>query len=421
MFEISIKKFPLKSGTTGEAELLHDLTIRADLLKNFFPNVFQPFFSTSIVIFFVTFFLFKFIKEFSFILPATVILTLIISYAFKNLQKIDDTFYREKILDFYEGRDELKIFGSTQIAIEKLNIESSNLCRNELKNREKILNADNFCKAINSASFVLILYLISNRVDIIDLTIWIFILILTFEMINILPEVVRNFFKMKKDLRIENFLKSTQKYLTPSDPNIAIEIKNLNFGYKTAQNIIKNFNLKIKRGEKIAVMGESGSGKTTLLYLLLNLWQPDDGKIFIDGRISAATTNNYIFSKSVRENFLIYCPNISEEKILEILKICQLENIDINREIGENGNKISGGERCRLQTALAIAADSEILILDEPTAGLDKDISENLMKEILNDSNKKNRTLIIITHDLFIAKKMNVICKIYDGKIIYVN
>ena len=246
-------------------------------------------------------------------------------------------------------------------------------------------------------------------------------MILTFEMINILPEVVRNFFKMKKDLRIENFLKSTQKYLTPSDPNIAIEIKNLNFGYKTAQNIIKNFNLKIKRGEKIAVMGESGSGKTTLLYLLLNLWQPDDGKIFIDGRISAATTNNYIFSKSVRENFLIYCPNISEEKILEILKICQLENIDINREIGENGNKISGGERCRLQTALAIAADSEILILDEPTAGLDKDISENLMKEILNDSNKKNRTLIIITHDLFIAKKMNVICKIYDGKIIYVN
>ena len=91
--------------------------------------------------------------------------------------------------------------------------------------------------------------------------------------------------------------------------------------------------------------------------------------------------------------------NISEEKILSALKICGLENFDTDSEIGEDGENLSGGERNRLQIALAVAADAEILILDEPTAGLDKICAEKLIDNLIEYADKKNRTLIIITHD----------------------
>ena len=97
------------------------------------------------------------------------------------------------------------------------------------------------------------------------------------------------------------------------------------------------------------------------------------------------------------------------------MRICQLDTLDLDRELGENGAKISGGERNRLQTALALAAKSDILILDEPTAGLDKSTATNLMNSILNEANLKGHTLILIAHDLTIANIMDRVYRLEDG------
>ena len=186
--------------------------------------------------------------------------------------------------------------------------------------------------------------------------------------------------------------------ITAPSTNYAVEFRNVNFGYNFP--VIKNFNLQVTHGEKVLIVGESGAGKTTLLYLMLKLFEPDGGEVLTQGKVSAATSTNYIFSRSIRFNFEIYCENISDAEILNCLQICQLENFDIDSEIGEDAANLSGGERGRLQIALALAKNPDVLILDEPTAGLDKNISEKLIAALVEDSNKKNRTLIIITHDL---------------------
>ena len=138
---------------------------------------------------------------------------------------------------------------------------------------------------------------------------------------------------------------------------------------------------------------------------MTGLFEPNAGKISVGKNICAATTENFIFADSIRQNFEIYCGDIGEEKIFAVLKICQLENFDIDTEIGENGNFLSGGERVRLQIALALAKDTEILILDEPTAGLDKNRAECLIDAVTKNFAEKNRTLLVITHDKNISKK----------------
>ena len=173
----------------------------------------------------------------------------------------------------------------------------------------------------------------------------------------------------------------------------------MTFFYNDAQIIFKNFNLEVKRGDKLLITGESGSGKTTLLYLMTKLFTPDGGTVEVNGNVSAATSANYIFSESIRANFKIFHENISDEEILSALKICRLENFDIDAPIGEDAASLSGGERGRLQIALALAKNPDVLILDEPTAGLNRELSENLIAAIIDDAEKNFRTLIIITHD----------------------
>ena len=198
LYEFALLKFPLKSGATGEAEMLHDLTVSADIVKDFFPRVIQPIFSTIIILLFVTAYLFKIIGMVSLTLPLSIILTLSINYFFANFQDVDDTNYREKLLDFHDGREEIINAGSSDIVIAKLNAEAENLRRIEQFNRNKIANIDSICAAINAAVFVWIFSELAKQVDLIDLAVWVFILILTLELLSTLPNTVRHLIKINR-------------------------------------------------------------------------------------------------------------------------------------------------------------------------------------------------------------------------------
>jgi len=397
IFLTAAEKLPLKSGKIFEGELLHKLTVTADLQKDFLPRVILPI-STA---FFVTIFLSILLKSF---LPAIIFFADLLFANFFSVKTADDSIYREKILDFYEGRDELKIFG-TAPAIKILNQSAENFSSAQENIFNRQTNFDTLIKIFNAAGIFFILQ--GLETDRIYFAVWIFILLAAFEIYLQIPSAVRTYKKIlsqkiSTEKNLVRNVKSTSK-------NFAVEFKNVSFSYDDKNFVLENFNLQIERGEQLAIIGESGSGKTTLLYLMTGLFQPTCGEIFIGDSICATTFDSYIFSSSIRDNFKIFCGDISEEEIFAVLKICQLENFDIDFEIGENGNFLSGGERVRLQIALALAKNTEILILDEPTAGLDKFRAENLIEAVINFCAKKNRTLLIITHDQNISKKFTKI------------
>ncbi|MBR7025012.1 MAG: ATP-binding cassette domain-containing protein [Selenomonadaceae bacterium] len=385
LFLRAAKIFPLKSGRSHEGELLHALTVSADLLKDFLPRVVLPLSTAALVTILLTYFL----REP--LLPIIFLANILLAASIK-VKTEDDSSYREKILDFSDGRDELKIFG-TSPAVEALDEEAQSFGEESLKLTTRQINFDTAFKILNAAGFFFILLKLGAVVDTIALTVWALIFLATLEIFSQIPSAIRTWKKIRAVKIIDDKKIQAAKILQTDK---AVEIKNLSFGY-AGEKIFDDFNLTIERGEKIAIVGESGAGKTTLLYLLTKLFPPDNGTIALGGKIAASTFTNYIFSKSICQNFQMFRENISDEEILSALKLCGLENFDIDSAIGEDGASLSGGERNRLQIALALAAEPDILILDEPTAGLDKICAEKLVENLIFAT--KNRTLIIITHD----------------------
>ena len=387
IFLNAAKIFPLKSGRSHEGEILHSLTVSADLLKDFLPKVVLPLSTAALITILLTFFLFEPLKWFALMLPMIFLINLLPI----TPKTPDDSDYREKILDFSDGRDELKIFGTIP-AVKMLNQASEGFGEENFKLTARQIDFDTIFKVLNAAGFFFMLLKVAAVVDKIVLTVWTLIFLATLEIFAQIPSALRTWKKIRA-VDLENRKISPPAQILKTDH--AVEIKNLSFGYDKP--VFENFSLKIARGEKIAVVGESGAGKTTLLYLLMKLFPPDSGSIAINGKIAASTFTNYIFSASIRENFKILDENITDEEILDVLKLCGLENFKIDVPLGFDGANLSGGERNRLQIALALAQNAEILILDEPTAGLNKNLAEKLIKNLIEAT--KNRTMIIITHD----------------------
>ncbi|GAA0100223.1 ABC transporter ATP-binding protein [Paraclostridium bifermentans] len=194
-----------------------------------------------------------------------------------------------------------------------------------------------------------------------------------------------------------------------------IDIKNLNFSYTKERNALKNINLKFERNKKYAIVGESGCGKSTLIKLIMRYYNEYEGKITIDNKdlnkiyssdlyktISMIQQNVFMFDDSIKENIRLFS-NYSDESIIESCKrsgimglINRLED-GINSLVGENGNKLSGGEKQRIAIARALINETKILILDESTSALDNETAYSLEKSLLN---LENLTMIVVTHKL---------------------
>ncbi len=216
-----------------------------------------------------------------------------------------------------------------------------------------------------------------------------------------------------------------------------IHFNNVQFSYPTREDIpvLKSLNIKIKSGEKVALIGSSGAGKSTVVQLLLRFYEIQGGSITIDGQdifdydIKAYRSNFgmvpqevLLFGGTIRENILYGRPDATEEELIQAAKQSNSWEFistfpeGLDTIVGERGIKLSGGQRQRIAIARAILKDPAILLLDEATSSLDAE-SEKVVQEAL-DNLMEGRTSIIIAHRLSTIKNVDTIFVLEDGKVI---
>ena len=215
-----------------------------------------------------------------------------------------------------------------------------------------------------------------------------------------------------------------------------IEFISVDFNFVKGLDILKDINLKIKKGQTIGIIGESGSGKSTLVDLLIGLHKPTSGKILIDGisdfqmnqswrnKIGYVSQTIYLTDDTIKKNIALGVPEnkINDSKIIELLKQVQLESLinnlelGLNTKVGERGIQLSGGQRQRIGIARALYCDPKILILDEATSALDSETEEEIMESI--NQLKGDKTIIMIAHRITTLVDCDKIYKIHDKGIL---
>ena len=215
-----------------------------------------------------------------------------------------------------------------------------------------------------------------------------------------------------------------------------IEFKNVSFQYEQTKEVLKNVDLRLEKGRKLALVGPSGGGKTTLCHLLPNFYklEPENGSICIDGtdirqltmdslrrNIGIVQQDVFLFVGTIRENILYGRPDATEEQIHEAAKRANIHDYIMslekgyNTEIGERGVKLSGGQKQRLSIARVFLKDPAILILDEATSALDN-TTEVYIQQAL-DELCKGRTTLVVAHRLSTIRNADEIAVVINGQI----
>ena len=204
---------------------------------------------------------------------------------------------------------------------------------------------------------------------------------------------------------------------------------------ETKINAVDNVSFTVNKGEFVAIVGASGSGKSTLLHLIGGVDRPTSGKVYIDGKdiYSLNNDNLAIFRRrqigliyqfynlipilNVEENITLPCDldgtTVDKQRLQDLLKTLGLENRKTHLP-----NQLSGGQQQRVSIGRAMINNPSIMLADEPTGNLDSKASEEIISLLKLLNKKFNQTVIIITHDLEIAKEAERVITIEDGKII---
>jgi ATP-binding cassette, subfamily B, bacterial len=214
----------------------------------------------------------------------------------------------------------------------------------------------------------------------------------------------------------------------------AICFRDVSFGYRPGAPVIEGLSLRVPAGTTLAVVGPSGAGKSTLLSLLLRLYDPEQGAIEVDGtdlrrlrlaslreRIALVPQDPWLMDGSIRDNIVFGRPGASDDEVLVAARLALVDEFagrlpqGYDSPVGERGGFLSGGQKRRLAIARALLRDSPILLLDEPTTGLDADAEAEAIRAIRLAS--RGRTVILVTHSVRLASAADRVAVLRDGAI----
>ncbi|AKL94341.1 ABC-type bacteriocin/lantibiotic exporter [Clostridium aceticum] len=236
------------------------------------------------------------------------------------------------------------------------------------------------------------------------------------------------------DLELEKS-EDEEKKVNPNSLKGTIQFKNIDFRYGTRELVLKNINLTIHQGEKIAFVGESGSGKTTLVKLLMNFYTNEKGDILINEynikdinmeklreKIAYISQDIFMFSGTIKENLCLGNKNITFEEMIQAAKLSSAHDfindlpLRYNTLLEENATNLSGGQKQRLAIARALLKKPDILIMDEATSNLDS-ITEKAIEKTITELNQ-DTTTIIIAHRLSTIMRCDKIYVMDHGEIV---
>ncbi|MBY7994762.1 cysteine/glutathione ABC transporter ATP-binding protein/permease CydC [Vibrio fluvialis] len=351
---------------------------------------------------------------------------------------------RVATLDWLQGYSELTIFGAESRYRDAIYAAQEKLLANQKVNASFTGLASALLLLANGWTLVLMLWLAADGVNgqapdpMIALVVF-----ATMASVELLMPIAGAFQHLGQTLtsarRLNEIILSEPDVKFPSEETrhsgqFDISFENLTFNYSGGeQPALKDVGLTIPAGHKVAIVGQTGSGKSTLIQLLCRYWDAQQGEIRIAGTrlqewkesdlraaISVVSQRVDILNGSLRDNLIMAKPTANDNELSAMLERVGLGKLleapGLDAWLGDGGRQLSGGEKRRIGIARALLHNGPILLLDEPTEGLDKQTEQQIMA--LFQSHFENKTVIFITHRLVELETMDAVCLIEQGEIV---
>ncbi|EHJ2889049.1 cysteine/glutathione ABC transporter ATP-binding protein/permease CydC [Salmonella enterica] len=436
-----------------QGELLNRIVADVDTLDHLYLRVISPLVGAFVVIMIVTLGLSILDVTLAITLGGIMLLTLFImppvfyragKNTGQNLTHLRGQ-YRQQLTSWLQGQAELTIFGASKRY--RAQMEATELQWHEAQRRQSELTAlsQALMLLIGALAVMLMLWMASGGVGGNTqpgalIALFVFCALAAFEALAPVTGAFQHLGQViASALRITELTEQKPEVAFPQTESLALEkvtltLRDVSFRYPDQPiNALSALSLQATPGEHVAILGRTGCGKSTLLQLLTRTWDPQQGEILLNDlplsslsesalrrTISVVPQRVHLFSATLRDNLLLAAPNASDEALSDMLRRVGLEKLledsGLNSWLGEGGRLLSGGELRRLAIARALLHDAPLMLLDEPTEGLDA-TTESEMLELLADV-MREKTVLMVTHRLRGLARFDQIIVMDDGRII---
>ncbi|HCL5921800.1 TPA: cysteine/glutathione ABC transporter ATP-binding protein/permease CydC [Citrobacter amalonaticus] len=436
-----------------QGELLNRIVADVDTLDHLYLRVISPLVGAFVVIMVVTIGLSVLDVTLACTLGGVMLLTLFImppvfyragKTTGQNLTHLRGQ-YRQQLTSWLQGQAELTIFGASDRY--RAQMEATELQWHEAQRRQSELTAlsQALMLLIGAIAILLMLWMAAGGVG--DnaqpgalIALFVFCALAAFEALAPVTGAFQHLGQViASAMRITELTEQKPEVTFPTDVSdvpdqVTLTLRDVSFSYpEQAQKALDSLSLQVNPGEHIAILGRTGCGKSTLLQLLTRAWDPQQGEILLNS-CSIATLNEatlrktisvvpqrvHLFSATLRDNLLLAAPDASDDQLADTLRRVGLEKLlddaGLNSWLGEGGRQLSGGELRRLAIARALLHDAPLMLLDEPTEGLDA-TTESQMLELLAEV-MRDKTLLMVTHRLRGLARFDQIIVMDNGQII---
>ncbi|MDI4600841.1 cysteine/glutathione ABC transporter ATP-binding protein/permease CydC [Salmonella enterica subsp. enterica serovar Infantis] len=436
-----------------QGELLNRIVADVDTLDHLYLRVISPLVGAFVVIMIVTLGLSVLDVTLAITLGGIMLLTLFIMPPMfyragkntgQNLTHLRGQ-YRQQLTSWLQGQAELTIFGASKRY--RAQMEATELQWHEAQRRQSELTAlsQALMLLIGALAVMLMLWMASGGVGGNTqpgalIALFVFCALAAFEALAPVTGAFQHLGQViASALRITELTEQKPEVTfpqaeTPAPEKVPLPLRAVSFRSPDQPiNALNALSLQANPGEHVAILGRTGCGKSTLLQLLTRAWDPKQGEILLNDlplsslsesalrrTISVVPQRVHLFSATLRDNLLLAAPNASDEALSDMLRRVGLENLledsGLNSWLGEGGRLLSGGELRRLAIARALLHDAPLMLLDEPTEGLDA-TTESEMLELLADV-MREKTVLMVTHRLRGLARFDQIIVMDDGRII---